>query len=88
MEHVDTLPEAQAREILTDLQGWARHRATFARQRANAEAEGRDWAVGSIDAALVSLRHAVETEGRMLADLARQGVDVARIAREVREQRA
>ena len=83
----DSHHEATAREALRDLTLFSATRARIAREQATARADGRDAWARLAGHTLDSIRLGVTAAGRELATLAARGVDVHRIAREVRGER-
>jgi hypothetical protein len=83
----DTHDEATAREALRDVARLAAARAFIARQRAAAEAEGREAWARLAGHTLDSIGHGAQAAGREVARMAVRGVDVHRIAREVAAER-
>ena len=86
MKH-DTHSEATARDALHDVARFAATRATIARAQAVALADGRLAWAALAGHTLDSIRLGVTAAGRELAPLALRGVDVHRIAAEVRGER-
>lgn len=80
--------QAQAREALRDLARFAAARARIAQAQAQAIAEGRDAWARLAGHTLDAIAAGAEAAGRCVARLAVAGVDVHRIARDVRRERA